>query len=523
LNKKENGSFYTPSDIADWIVKKCLKKSIEKENIDVLEPSFGGGVFINSLLAQRQCLTTIDAVEYDLKAFNKLSFSENTNVQLFNEDFLFWESNKKYDVVLGNPPFIVKKTLKKEQSVQGKKIQIEAGLKDKEIANIWTPFLIKSAKLLNKTGVIGFVLPTELLQVNYAKEIRDFLLDNFKRVEVISFVNLAFADIEQDTVILIAYKDESVTKGLYFSEVKSIKELISGDINFEKHHGDHDSKWTSYILSENEIRFIKDIAKKCSKVSDLCTSVAGIVTAANKFFIVSKNDLEKFNLKPYVKKIIQKGLYVNGSLELLNSDYEKLVVDNKPCYLLDLSNVESSTFSKGLVEYLKSGVAEEIPERYKCKLRGRWFDVPSIWKSEGFFFKRGHHYPKLLVNKANVHVTDSAYRIKMHDGFSMESFTASFYNSLTLLCSELDGRFYGGGVLEITPNEFKNLPIPKFQVSSQEFLQFASGFKEKKSIDEFLKLNDPLILGQVNGIVEEDIDRLHKLYLKVKNRRLRKV
>ncbi len=87
-----------------------------------------------------------------------------------------------------------------------------------------------------------------------------------------------------------------------------------------------------------------------------------------------------------------------------------------------------------------------VPESYKARHRPAWFKVPITWLGEGFFFKRSHAYPRICVNEANVHVTDTAYSIKPIGEATMRGICYSFYNSLTLLMSEIEGRFYGGGV-----------------------------------------------------------------------------
>ena len=53
----------------------------------------------------------------------------------------------------------------------------------------------------------------------------------------------------------------------------------------------------------------------------------------------------------------------------------------------------------------------------------------------------------------------------------MRGICYSFYNSLTLLYAEIAGRFYGGGVLELSPKEFRSLP---FRTSSQPPRNFIS-------------------------------------------------
>lgn len=89
-------------------------------------------------------------------------------------------------------------------------------------------------------------------------------------------------------------------------------------------------------------------------------------------------------------------------------------------------------------------------------------------------YLRSHNYPKLIKNDAGVLVTDSGYKISMLNGYSINDFIYSFYNTLTLIFAEMDGKYYGGGVLELTPSEFKNLPLPIVSVTSKEFDNFCS-------------------------------------------------
>ena len=525
MNSKEKGSFYTPKEVALWMLRQSLSNIPDAvyKNIRVLEPSCGNGVFLEVLETsdnQSKLRFIVDAVELCAEAFEKAK-QQHHNINILNRDFLFWEAPAKYDLVIGNPPYIVKSKLTQDQAEYCKIIHADHGLINQEVMNIWTAFVLKSTTLLADNGILSFVLPTELLQVNYAQPIRELLLKNFQRVEIVSFRNLVFDTIDQDTVLLFAHK-KSQKPGLYFAEVSEVKELAKHTIKFRKKDTTNLSfKWSSFILDDSDLKFLDPILKKCTKIADLCDSVAGIVTAANNYFIVSQKDINGYGLKKFAKPIIQKGAFVNGSAELSDKDYRLLQRNGKPCYLLDLNNVPEDEFTEGLVEYLELGKKQNIHQRYKCRLRNRWYDVPSVWKSEGFFFKRGHHYPKILVNSANVHVTDAAYRIRMKQSVTITNMVMSFYNTFTLLCAELFGRYYGGGVLELTPNEFKKLPIPYRQHSPESYPEFIRAFESKKSIEGFTIENDKAILSESYGFSSRDVSRIQSLYIKMKNRRLR--
>jgi len=262
----------------------------------------------------------VDGVEIDCDALS-IAHQSMPSSKLFNEDFLAWDAPHSYDIILGNPPYISKTNLASDQAAACKKIHVEAGLVNKEISNIWTAFVVKAAQLLTPHGVMAFVIPTELLQVKYAQEIRSYLLQSFNRVEIISFRKLAFETLEQDTVILIAHK-EATEEGFYFTEVDSIEELSSAEVQLTKHEGAETAKWTSFILSSEELGLVKRLTEACRPISSYCTSVAGIVTAANNFFIVSQGTVEQYDLGGYVKPVIQKGMFVNGSVRYTDVNHE---------------------------------------------------------------------------------------------------------------------------------------------------------------------------------------------------------
>ena len=141
-------------------------------------------------------------------------------------------------------------------------------------------------------------------------------------------------------------------------------------------------------------------------------------------------------------------------------------------------------------------------------------------QSKAFFFKRAHEYPKLLKNEANVFVTDSAYNIDIKDSHNLNDFIFSFYNSLTLAFAELEGRYYGGGVLELTPNEFRVLPIP--MAHHNDFNSYKKDFKGKNDIEDVLLKYNYQILNNSLNLNLEEINKIESIRMKLVNKRRRK-
>ncbi len=522
-NQKSTGSYYTPLYLASFISKRVLSHFGNRTRVSILEPSVGDGAFVSELEREANIninLTALDINDIELKIASE-KWSKKT-ASFIKTDFIEYSTTKQYSAVIGNPPYVKKNILTSKQIELSKEIHANENLTEASVKNIWTTFLVKANTLLAKNGVLAFVLPSELLQVKFAEEVREYLKREFERIEIFTFNDLMFECKGQDTIVLFAYK-KADEKGEYFTNITSKKSLEQN--NFILNHNnilvESNVKWTHHFLTSEELTFIDNLKLQLNTVNDYTHSRPGIVTAANKFFIIDKKTEEKYDLSEYTKPIIQKGLFVNGSVVFNKEDFENLEEDNRPTKLLQLNDNDNIT-SK-LKEYLSLGEAEEIPNRYKCKIRNNWYVIPNIsTKPDAFFFKRSHLYPKLLKNNSNAFVTDSAYKVEMKNGYDLNSFIYSFYNSLTLLLSELDGRYYGGGVLELTPSEFKKLPIPYTQINNIEFDNFTQRFENKNNIEDILLMNDFRILNSTLGLTDIDIKRLSEIRNKLKKKRLRK-
>ena len=533
--KKENGSYYTPDIIADFIVKRVFDKRhyTLPDKLQVLEPSVGDGVFVKALLDSKSTKgreITLELIERESEELKKaISVANNfktKSVKLTSHlgDYLEFEksSNKKYDLIVGNPPYIKKNHLSKRQLELCEKIHKKVNLSNKKIKNIWTAFLIGAVESLNESGIICFVLPAELLQVSYAKELRDHLRKVLNKIEIFAFNELVFEGVEQDVIIVIGSKS-SKQKGVSFFQANKLvdlkkPELIPGNTNIDR---DTLDKWTNYILSEEELFFLDTFKRDLKAVKDYSNVQVGIVTAVNDFFIIKKSEAIRLKLTPYCKPILQKSSFMPAALTVNPSDFESLKNKDKPVFVLSFPDRSEVSLPKVVRDYLKFGERKGINKGYKCELRNNWFHVPSIWFSEGVFIKRSNLLPRIMVNQAKLNVTDAFYRISMKNDYEIDCLAFSFFNTLSLIFTELEGRFYGGGVLELIPSEFKNIPVPYFKVKQKDFERLDKMLRSKESVNNILNYTDNLILRDNLKLSKHKITKIKGIYKKLVNRRLK--
>lgn len=533
-NKKKNGVYYTPNVLADFMVNYIIDNFDLNNNLNILEPSCGDGIFLKYLFSNSDVLSKdikIDIIEINskelkksLERINRLK-TNSVEVKDYNIDYLEYNTDTKYDIVIGNPPYITRKYLSEKQIKLCEKMLSKMKISNKKIMNIWIYFLLRAVSQLKKKGVLFFVLPAEILQVSYAKNLRKYLNEEFDQIKIFGFDQLIFDNIEQDVILFLGIKFSSI-EGISFELIDNLEDLKKGDSlpNESLFHVKSNEKWTKYILSSEELNLIDNLKNKLKlkKVSDMCNSSTGIVTGANKFFIVTNDIIKKYNLKKFALPILKRSFYLpNNSVMLTNEDFDIICSEGKDCNLLYFDKEDINQFEDKVRIYLNKGIDEGINERYKCSRRKLWYKVPNIWKSEGVFFKRSHLYPKIIVNEANLLVTDTAYRIKMKDTYDIKSLIFSFYNSLTLTFAELDGRFYGGGVLEIIPSEFKGLLLPYIKIDDIDFNTLDKMFREGKNINEILEYTNEILLLKKLGLDKVTLKKIEIIRKKLLYRRIK--
>lgn len=521
---KLRGGFYTPELIADFMLKWAINGN---KSLDILEPSCGDGVFLKLIRDNEISYNSITAVEFDDDEFLKAESIGLENSNLMNDDFhrFCLNTDAKFDLVVGNPPYIRYQYFSKEQQELAEEIFSKSKLKYSKLTNAWVSFVVGSSQLLKEKGKIAFVLPAEILQVSYAQQLREFLSHFYNKINIVSFEKLVFPEIQQEVVLLLCEKDGTDFHKIEHLEVRDANDLKNIDIlklkNPQKKIDFKSNKWTFYFLDQNEIDFLEKLQKNqlVPKLGKYANVEVGITTGANPFFTVPLSTVQFYDLEKYAKPLVGRSVQV-PSLIFTENDWKKNRIGEARTHLLTFPKMKDLNGSLGARDYIEFGEEQEINKGYKCRIREEWQIVPSQKLSDALFIRRNHLYPKLIINEAQAYTTDTMHRVNIKKNVNLNAFVASYYNSLSFAFAEISGRSHGGGVLELMPSEVENIMLP-YHDSNEELVEIVDEMiRSNKSIDEILEVTNKTILIDRYNFTSEDVKIAHGIWRKLSRRRL---
>jgi len=529
--EKLRGGFYTPEPIVNFILKWSVNGN---NNYSILEPSCGNGIFLKQIEENKFEYDKITAIEIEPEEAKKVKQIKLKNMKVLNVDFFSFcnKTIERFDLVIGNPPYIRYQYFDKIQREEAEKIFVKAGLKYSKLTNAWVSFIVGSCILLKNKGKLAFVVPAEILQVSYAKQLRNHLAHFFNKISIVSFKKLVFPSIQQEVVLLLCEKTDNHKHLIEHIEVKNAEDLINLDVNKlkapQKRIDFKSNKWTFYFLNQNEINFIERLIKekKILPLRSYAKAEVGMTTGSNPFFTVPTNTLDEYGLNEYAKPLVGRSVQVSGAV-FTKEDWKLNSKNGARAHIL-LFPEKKKINSNLVLKYIENGESEKIHKGFKCGIRDEWQTIPSAWVSDALFLRRNNIYPKFVINEAKAYTTDTMHRVTIAKDTKLESgeivdlnaLIASYYNSLSLAFAEICGRSHGGGVLELMPNEVENILIPYKKTNSKLLTKINEMMKQGKDIEEILSFTNPIILKEGYGFSENDIKIANNIWKKLLNRRM---
>ena len=529
-SRKVRGGYYTPPALARYLCRWAIRSRADR----VIEPSCGDGAFVSSaapLLGEDGSITAVEIVPEEIEkarsAVNGVPPSIDWKCASFFDVASDLIRGSRYDAAIGNPPFIRFQYFDKGERERAFRLVSSFGYRPNGLSNAWTAFIQLAAELLADGGRLAMVVPAELLQVQYAAQLRHRLPMLFDDIFVIAFDELVFPEIQQEVLLLLAEGRNRNPKAygrLHTRQVANGEELLAlariSDVvsHLPERHTHEDMKWTSLFLEDDEFQILRDTAEggRFDRMGQLADVDVGIVTGRNRFFVVTRDEAERLGLAERAVDVVGRTAALR-SIRFTSGDLRRYGESSRS-KLIDLNGLERASFSAELEEYVRLGERQGVDRGYKCRIRNRWFDVPSVYAPDAFLFRQIHRAPLLAANRAGATATDTIHRVRLVNGVDVDSLCGSMVNSLTFAWAEVCGRSYGGGVLELEPREAEKLLIPYRHASGLD-LEYIDRKLRAGDLEAALDHGDRVLLRDGCGLAKEDVARARSAWNRLRLRR----
>jgi hypothetical protein len=472
LDKRKNGIFYTPPEVTrilcDWAIRSATD--------EILEPGFGGCEFLSSSkkrLLALNCSTpeeNLFGCDVDLGAFDYLSRIMKLEEKLghfIRDDYLKIQpadfAVHSFVCALGNPPYVSHHNMSHEQRNSATAALEADGIRLKYKPSLWAYFVLHSLRFLRVGGRAAWVLPSSFLHADYATEVRDLLRERFRRSLAIVLGERLFLGegTEERTVVLLCegYCGEigSGTMEVGFAQtLTELESIVSG-----WHRGiwkgeSLNGKLGMALMDKAAAGLYRDLANRgwAKKLGDLCKIKIGLVTGANKFFVINKATAMSAKLPNNALSYVLAKFGDASGIIVLKKDMEKLRSANKRCLLVDTSSV--NRVPRQLQNYLDGFSEDERKGVGTFSKRELWHQPNDGQTPDAFFPYMQHDGPAILLNRASITCTNTIHRIYFNDSVTRAQkklAAISIQSTFSQLSAEIEGRSYGSGVLKHEPSE----------------------------------------------------------------------
>ena len=247
---------------------------------------------------------------------------------IFNKDAFKFELNEKYDLVVGNPPYLFIRAIPEER----RKLIGELPLiTNKGQYDYYQIFVEIGIKILKEHGKLGYIVPDSLLALSNRKLLRKYIYNNTKIKKVV-VVGSGFKDPVVSSIIIVLQKDSIEAKRI------NNKIMISGTLDnnqkekllLQKNIPDWDYKFLIH-LNQKDIEILNHLNSKFPKLKSLMDdskfniSINRGVELGKEGEIIYCNSCNKYIPLPKSNLIC-----IKCGSKLSSKNIEKIIIDNIP-------------------------------------------------------------------------------------------------------------------------------------------------------------------------------------------------
>jgi len=296
-NRKENGAYYTPTNIVKILIKEIFDNNTSSKNKTLLEPCCGTGNFLLQL-PEDFSLKNIHACDIDETSVQitrinlSLKYKSSDTTILYKQiqvcDYLK-NKDTNFDYIIGNPPWgVLYSTEQKEIYKKTFKSAIGNNIEAYDL------FLEHSLGKLTQNGVLSFVLPEAIMNVKSHQPIRELLIKSCL-ISYINYLGNTFDKVNCPSIIIQLKPNNGSPFTTIGTRVKCKKKEFLIDTDREI-----SAKFMNFSIDNNEYKVLEKISKSTNYVylKNNAEFALGIVTGNNnKYLTNSKSENNEIILK----------------------------------------------------------------------------------------------------------------------------------------------------------------------------------------------------------------------------------
>lgn len=129
-------------------------------------------------------------------------FNSNHSAEFFDPSLMMW--NSKFDIVIGNPPYVSVKWIENKEKEKFQKLYESWNWR----FNLFNLFIEKWIKSLSKWWILSFIIPDWICSHTEYRHNRKFIIDNSNIIYINTFWKQVFENASVDTIVLSLQKTE---------------------------------------------------------------------------------------------------------------------------------------------------------------------------------------------------------------------------------------------------------------------------------------------------------------------------
>jgi len=468
------GQFATPPALALDIAKYLVKLVPAREKVRFLDPAFGTGAFYSAVLAITSGRTQ-QARGFEIDAHYGKPAQElwkASPLELSVTDFTRQMPDGRYNLIICNPPYVRHHHLTAIDKTHLNSRTLRAtGFALSGLAGLYCYFMLLTHAWMEADGVAAWLVPSEVLDVNYGREVKQYLTDAVELVRIHRFDpnNVQFNDALVSSAVVVFRKKAPAKKHeVHFTYGGSLLEpATERTIPLRELAGQR--KWSNLALKGSKKPH--DVLR----LGDLFKVKRGLATGDNGFFILTPEEIRKHDLPwELFRPILPSARYVQD-LEI-KGDENGLPVLERRLFLLDttLSEPEIKKQYPKLWVYLETGIGD-VSKRYLCRTRKPWYaqedrPAPPILCTYMGRSEKARPF-RFILNHSNAAATNVYLLLYPREPFKSladrePGLIRAVWETLnSVSADELlgEGRVYGGGLHKLEPKELSNLDISRLK------------------------------------------------------------